>query len=123
MYQILFAFIAHLYWHVVLIDALIAFFNSKINVTIYMQLPIKYYKDFYKIVPLLKTLYGLKQSACQWASLFAIALKKTGLKPLYLDFFVYVCNSGMVKIIIVAIYIDNIFIIGPDIDKINALKR
>lgn len=40
-----------------------AFLNSGIDVTMYMQLPTGYYGDPSKIALLLKTLYGLKQSA------------------------------------------------------------
>ena len=82
-YRILFALIAHFSWHAVLMDAVTAFLNSGIDVTVYMQLPTGYYGDPSKIALLLKTLYGLKQSARQWASLLGVALKEAGLKPLY----------------------------------------
>lgn len=50
-------------------------------------------------------------------------LKKAGLKSLYLDSSIYICNPETVKMIIVTIYVDDILIIGPDLDKINALKK
>ena len=46
-------------------DAVTAFLNTGIDVTAYMQLPKGYYGDPSKIALLLKTLYGLKQSARQ----------------------------------------------------------
>ena len=55
--------------------------------------------------------------------LACIALKKSGLKPLYLDSSVYVRNPGTAKMVIVAIYVDNILVTGPDMDEINALKK
>ena len=122
-YRILFALIAHFSWHAVLIDAVTAFLNSGIDVTVYMQLPTGYYGDPSKIALLLKTLYGLKQSARQWASLLGVALKEAGLKPLYSDSSVYVRNLGTAKMVFVAIYVDDILITGPDMDEINALKR
>lgn len=122
-YQILFAFIAYFFWHTVLMNAVTAFLNSEIDVTIYKQFPAGYYGNSSKIALLLKPLYGLKQSARQWASLLGIALKKASLKSLYSDFSVYVCHSGTVKIVIVATYVNNILITGPDIKKINALKK
>lgn len=72
-----------------------------------MQLPTGYY-DPNKIALLLKTLYGLKQSARQWANLFRVALKKTGLKPLYSNFSVYVRDLGTAKMVIIAIYVGDI---------------
>ena len=122
-YRILFALIAHFSWHAVLMDAATAFLNSGIDVTVYMQLPTGYYGDPNKIALLLKTLYGLKQSARQWASLLGIALKEAGLKPLYLDFSVYIRNPGTAKMVIVAIYVNDILVTGPDMEEINALKR
>ena len=122
-YQNLFALLPHFSWHAVLIDAVTAFLNSGIDVTVYMQLPTGYYGDPSKIALLLKTLYGLKQSARQWASLLGVALKEAGLKPLYSDSSVYVRNLGTAKMVFVAIYVDDILITGPDMDEINALKR
>lgn len=60
MYQILFALIAHISWHVVPMDTVTTFLNSGINVMVYMQLPTGYYRDPSKIALLLKMLYGLK---------------------------------------------------------------
>ncbi len=68
-------------------------------------------------------LYGLKNSERQSVGLLGVALKEAGLKPLYSDFSVYVRNPGTVKMFIVAIYIDDIFITGPDMDEINAIKK
>ena len=84
-YRILFALIAHFSWHEVLMDTATAFLNSGINVTVNMQLPTGYYRDPNKIALLLKTLYRLRQSVCQWASLFGVLVKEAGLIPLYLD--------------------------------------
>lgn len=72
-YQILFALMAHFCWFAILMDVIIAFLNSEIDVTVYMQLLTGYY-NLTKIVLFLKTLYGLKQSACQWASFLNIVL-------------------------------------------------
>lgn len=55
--------------------------------------------------------------------MLGIALKEAGLKPLYLNFSFYVCHPETAKIVIVAIYVDDILITGPDMDKINALKK
>lgn len=104
-------------------DIVTVFLNFGINITVYIQLPIGYYRDINKIALFLKTLYKLKQFTCQSASLLGVVLKKANLKPLYLDFFIYVYNFKTAKIVIVAIYVDNILIIGSDIDKINVLKK
>ena len=81
------------------------------------------YGDPNKIALLFKTLYELKQSACQWVSLLGVALKEAGLKPLYSDSSVYVCNPEITKMIIIVIYVDDILFTGPNMDEINALKR
>lgn len=101
----------------------IAFLNSGIDVTVYMQLSIKYYADPNNIALLLKMLYRLKQSTCQWASLLDVALKEVGLKPFYSDSFIYVFNPKTTKMLIVAIYVYDILINRLDMDKINLFKR
>lgn len=55
-YQILFIFITYCFWHIVLIYAIIAFLNAKINVKIYIHLFIRDYENLSKITVLLKTL-------------------------------------------------------------------
>lgn len=59
MYQILFALIAHFFWYIILMDTVTTFLNFGINVTVYMQLPTRYY-DPNKIAVFRKTLYRLK---------------------------------------------------------------
>ncbi len=60
------------------------------------------------MVSLLKTLYWLKNSTCQWVSLLSVGLKNPGLKSVYSDLSVYVSKLGTAKVIFVVVYT------GPD---------
>lgn len=67
---------------------------------------------------ILKALYGLKQSARLWFDTFADGMKELGFfesrydHALYLDY----------KVTYVAVYVDDLQIVGPDLNRIQKLK-
>ena len=74
-----------------------------------------------KIYKLNKSLYGLKQSPRQWYLTFHNAITKLGYEANSLDHCVYAKNSES-KFTVLSLYVDDILIVGNDIDMINMTK-
>lgn len=75
-----------------------------------------------RVCKLQKALYGLKQSSRVWNRTLNEALVEFGLKRGSVDQCIYhmVVNS---KLIIVAIYVDDVLVITNDVDLENRLKK
>ncbi len=67
---------------------------------------------------LLKALYGLKQSARLWFNTFADEMKELGFFQSYYEPALYLYHNGTY----VAVYVDDLHIVGPDLNLINRLK-
>ena len=127
-------------WEIEQIDFIGAFLNGVLKESIYMEIP-EGFKAFAEqagpeiqrvleisgydsaidqVIRLRKALYGLKQSPREWQQVAIELLKSLGFKPLLSDSAVY--HSGSLGIFIVT-YVDDWLIIGPDIAKIQGLKR
>ncbi len=63
--RILFALAAFYNWFIEHLDAVTAYLNSNLDVLLYVEL-LNGYWEAGKVALLRKTIYGLKQSACQW---------------------------------------------------------
>ncbi len=69
---------------------------------------------------LVKTLYGLKQSLREWQLKFKTLLGELDFKPVVLDSAVfYNPNNG----IFIMTFVNDCLFIGPNINKINVVKR
>ena len=106
-------------------DAVTAFLNSEVDTPVYVELPAMWSEN-HKPVPaddvvcrLLRALYGLKQSPRLWQSKLSSTLYKLGFQPLKSDQCVYIKDSG----IIIVTYVDDMLIIGKDLDAINHVKQ
>lgn len=67
---------------------------------------------------LLKALYGLKQSDPLWSDTFADGMKDLGFFESRYDHALYLDYKG----IYVAVYVDDLQILGPDLNRIQKLK-
>jgi len=73
-----------------------------------------------QIILLTKTLYGLKQSPRKWQLKLKTLLNELSFKPLVSNSTVfYNLNNG----IFIMTFVDDYLFIGPNISKINAVKR
>jgi hypothetical protein len=119
-FRVLLTLAAHYDWEIEQMDVVTAFLNPTIDVELYMELPTGYAQNG-KHCRLLKTLYGLKQSARQWFNTLVAALEKFGLTQLTADSCVFVGGYGD-DLIIVAIYVDDILLFGPSPARLAKLK-
>ena len=75
-----------------------------------------------KVCLMKKALYGLKQAGRQWHKRLSEELREIGLKSLSTDMWVYIGKWG-VKMMIVAIYVDDMLIISSDLGWVSEVKR
>ena len=106
-------------------DVETAFLLSDIDKTIYTEQPDGYTDSKYPpndfILLLNKALYGLKQSAWLWSNNVKSKFLSPGFRQSDADETVFTRQDGD-HITIVAVYIDDFFIISDTTDKINNLE-
>ena len=116
-YKAIFAIAAANDWDLEQMDVITAFLYGDVEEEIYVELPTGY-KQGTKICRLRKALYGLKQSPRVWYNTLASFLKEHGFVPLDADLSVF--SNGK---LIIAIYVDDILLTGPNSAHIAAAKR
>lgn len=76
-----------------------------------------------KVCKLKKSLYGLKQSPRGWFERFGSVVKKHGFIQNQADHILFFKHSHEGKIIILIMYVNDIIMIGDDVNEIGDLKR
>lgn len=100
-------------------DAITAFLNSQLWEEVYIEQPEFFHNGNYsQVLMLLKALYGLKQSARLWFDTFADEMKELGFFQSHYDHALYLNYEGTY----VAVYVDDLQIVGPDLKIIEKLK-
>lgn len=119
-YKALFAIAAALDYEIEQMDVKTAFLYGDVEEEIYVEQPTGYEEgDATEDVCVLdKALYGLKQSPRIWYNTLTSFLRSLGFEPLHSDFSVFVRGQ-----LIVAIYVDDILLVGPSIEMINEVKN
>ena len=118
-YRILLALTAVYDWHVEQMDVKTAFLNGVIDKTIYMRAPKGMKLPKGKVLRLLRTLYGLKQSPRVWWSKFTETLTGWGWRVNDFDPCVFISDDGQ---LFLCLWVDDILIFGKSIDRINQFK-
>lgn len=103
-------------------DAVTAFLNGELKEEIYMHQPDGFNDNSGRVCKLQKSLYGLKQSSRVWNEKLNAVLLKYGLKRSEADQCIYHHYSDG-KLLIVAIYVDDVLICCNDIHLLNEFKR
>ena len=105
-------------------DAVTAFLQGDLDEDIYMEQPPCFVDGQRKtlVCKLNKAIYGLKQASRVWNNKLDAALQRFGLIPTQYDPCVYVGSEGG-KIIIVAIYVDDMMIFSNDVAWKKQLKK
>ena len=99
-------------------DVKIAFLYGNVEETIYVTQPIGFETGGkHKVCKLKKALYGLKQFLRVWYNTLAAFLKDLGFEAIAVNYLVF-DNSTT----IIAIYIDDILLAGPDKKEIQRIK-
>ncbi|XP_021726146.1 uncharacterized protein LOC110693297 [Chenopodium quinoa] len=98
-----------------------AFLHGELNEEIYMTLPEEMNGLPSKICKLKKSLYGLKQASRQWFARLVVELRKLGFSQSHSDASLFI-KRVVGKVIIAAIYMDDIILTGDGVDTISDLK-
>ena len=99
-------------------DVKTAFLYGNVEETIYVTQPIGFeYGGKHKVCKLKKALYGLKQSPRVWYNTLTAYLKELGFEPIAADYSVFSNGST-----IIAIYVDDILLAGPNKEEIQGIK-
>jgi transposase InsO family protein len=117
--RILLALAARFGWIIHLMDAQNAYLNSELDKTIYMEAPEGVEHLPGEVCELLKSIYGLKQSANLWNKKIIKTLRSIGFKPTLADASVFTHPRG----IIVALYVDDMLILAKSLKEIERVKN
>jgi hypothetical protein len=119
-YKAIFAITAALDWELEQMDVKTAFLYGEVEEEVYVRQPTGMEDPKYpnKVCKLKKALYGLKQAPRVWYKTLTKFLKSRGYKPLDADSSVFFGHDT-----IVAIYVDDLLIAGPNMQTINKLKK
>ncbi len=115
----LFAITANKRLHSHQLDVVTAFLNSNLDTEVYIEQPKMFHNGNYgQVLHFRRSLYGLKQSARLWFDLFAEEMRALGFYQSQYDIDLFLDGKG----IYVAIYVDDLQIIGPSLKVIEELK-
>ena len=106
------------------LDVKTAFLHGDLDEEIYMEQP-EGFKEKGKehlVCRLKKSLYGLKQAPRQWYKKFDSFMVNQGYKRTNADHCVYVKQFEDGNFIILLLYVDDMLIVGQDLNMINRLK-
>ena len=101
-----------------------AFLNGELDEEIYMSQPMGFEvkgQDC-KVCKFKRSIYGLKQSSRQWYFRFHDSIISHGFEMIEEDHCVYLKHSKK-SVLILSLYVDDILIVGNDMDSIVATKK
>ena len=106
-------------------DVKTAFLHGDLEEEIYMEQPEGYVKKGKEnlVCRLKKSLYGLKQAPRQWYMKFKSVMGEHGYAETDSDHCVFVKVFGDDDFIILLLYVDDMLIVGRNMDKIKELKE
>ena len=116
--RVLLALAAKLDLHVHQMDVITAFLNGDLDVEIWMRLP---EGTGAQTVKLRRSLYGLKQSPRLWNKVLDSFLRDLGFTISEVDTALYIRKTDT-KILIVAVYVDDLTILASDLQDLADLK-
>lgn len=117
-YKALFAIAAATDYEIHQMDVKTAFLYGAVSEDIYVQQPTGLGCD-QRTCKLQKALYGLKQAPRVWFQTLSDFLASLGYKAIASDNGIFALNGET----FIAIYVDDLLLVGPDMTKINSLKK
>ena len=122
--RLLLALCAFYDWECDHIDFDTAFLNGILQEIVYMFQPPGFVSKAFpnRVLRLIKTIYGLKQSPCEWYRALHAYLVSQGFQRLDTDNGLYIRKNGE-KMIILAVYVDDLLIFGNDKPEIKLFKE
>nr|ABG22578.1 retrotransposon protein, putative, unclassified [Oryza sativa Japonica Group] len=111
-------------WPLYQLDVKNAFLHGDLHEEVYMDIPLGFgnSQTVEKVCKLKKSLYGLKQSPRAWFDRFRRAVCGMGYSQCNGDHMVFYKHRGA-HITILAVYVDDIVIMGDDVEEIRCLKE
>ena len=98
-----------------------AFLNGDLQDEVYMVPPFSVSHNSKEVWKLKKALYGLKQALCAWFAKFSNVLTSLNFHPNHHDLALFLkCTTT--SHILLSLYVDNMIIIGDNVDGIAMLK-
>ena len=116
--RVLLALGASLDWEIEQMDVKTAFLHGKLAETVYVEQPTGYTRAG-GVCQLQKALYGLKQAPRVWYRTLAEFLLELGFQKCVYDGALFVNETTGIR---VAVYVDDLLILGPAVEAIRALK-
>jgi hypothetical protein len=110
-------------WFVHQIDVVGAYLNGTLNEEVYMQQPKGFIvcgKENF-VWKLNKSLYGLKQAGREWHTILSEFLQSIGFRRNQKEWGVYMRGSKE-TLVLIAIYVDDIILCGPNLERIQSVK-
>lgn len=120
--RILLSIASHLNLRISQMDAVTAYLNGTLDEELYMEQPDGYEIEPGKCCRLIKSIYGLKQAGRVWNETLDKVLKNYGLERSKMDQCIYFSNNEK-RILILAIYVDDILIFSNDFKTEADLKK
>jgi hypothetical protein len=117
-YRALFAIAATLDLEIEQTDVKIAFLYGEIDHEIHVEQPHHTTDGTLRACKLRKALYGLKQAPRIWYQTLTSFLRDLGFEPINADLNIFVLSN-----MYIAVYVDDLLIIGPSIAEIRRIKR
>ncbi|EKG09467.1 Integrase catalytic core [Macrophomina phaseolina MS6] len=117
-YKALFAIAAALGLEIEQMDVKTAFLYGDIDHEIYVEQPHHMTDGTPRVCKLRKALYGLKQAPRIWYQTLTNFLRGLGFEPINADLGIFVRSN-----VYIAVYVDDLLIVGPSIAEIKKIKR
>ena len=123
--RIMLAIVNHLDWELHQLDVKTAFLNGELEETIFMEQPegfkVKGQED--KVCLLKKSIYGLKQSCCQWYKKFDSYLSTIGFQKSPYDSCVYIMMKNGKAVAFLVLYVDDMLVAAGTLDEVQSIKQ
>ena len=113
------------HWPLFQMDVKNAFLNGELTEEVYMQLPPSFSQPpgfSHKVCRLRRALYGLKQAPRAWFAKFSTTISQHSFSTSSYDSALFFQHSNH-GITLLLLYVDNMIIIGDDVQGIQDLKR
>ena len=98
-----------------------AFLNGDLSEEVYMQPPFGLSVESNKICHLRRALYGLKQAPRAWFAKFSSTISRLGYMASHYDSALFLRRTDKCTILLL-LYVDDMIIIGDDLNGIQELK-
>ena len=121
---LLFGIVAENGWEIHHLDVKTSFLHGELTEDVYVSQPEGFEKkgEEHKVFKLSKALYGLRQAPRAWNTKLDQILKRLGFKKCSKESSVYHKEENR-KLLLVAIYVDDLFVTGDSVEEIKDFKK